>query len=240
MRCWYGPPRRGTLRARARCRRPARAGAPRTECNRWWSPSRASSPSSVARPAVGPSSIADRDRAVQRDHRVVGGPLEQVVERHDLGPVGVLVPAGLIMHGRDRGLDLVLAELVPGASASVTSATPSAMSARSHCERSCSASGTSSPCSSVAGRAARVGQQHECEQARDLGVVGQVRVEHASEPDRLAREVGPRELGAAARHVALVEQHVEHVEHEPSRSAARRSAAARTTRPPLRSSPWPG
>jgi hypothetical protein len=39
------------------------------------------------------------DGAVQRDHRVVGGALEQVVERHDLGPVGV---AGLIVHGRDR------------------------------------------------------------------------------------------------------------------------------------------
>ena len=64
-----------------------------------------------------------------------------------------------------------------------------------------------------AGGAPGVGQQHEREQAGDLGVVGQRRVHRPGQADGLAGEVGAGEVGTAAGGVALVEQQVEHVEH---------------------------
>jgi hypothetical protein len=62
---------------------------------------------------AGPSSVNHGlgDSSVQRDHRVAGHPLEQVVERRDLTPVGVSMTARLIVDGSDRGLSLVLADL---------------------------------------------------------------------------------------------------------------------------------
>ena len=52
----------------------------------------------------------DRDRTVQRDHRVGRDPLQQVVEGDDLGPVGVVVTRCLVVDRGDRGLDLVRAD----------------------------------------------------------------------------------------------------------------------------------
>ena len=46
--------------------------------------------------------------------------------------------------------------------------------------------------------APRVGEQHEREQAGDLGIVGQRGVHAPGQPDRLAGEVGARRVGAAA------------------------------------------
>lgn len=51
------------------------------------------------------------DCPIERDHRIAGQLLEQVVQRQDLGPIGVVVSTGLIVHGRDCRLDLVLAHL---------------------------------------------------------------------------------------------------------------------------------
>ena len=49
---------------------------------------RSSSVASSARPASGPSHHGERDRAVERHHRVAGHPLEQPVQREQLRPVG--------------------------------------------------------------------------------------------------------------------------------------------------------
>ena len=72
---------------------------------------------------------------------------------------------------------------------------------------------------------ARVGQQHQREQAGDLGVRrGCSAAERAREPDRLGRELDAHELRPRAARVALVEDQVEHVQH--GREAARRRSAA--------------
>ena len=51
-----------------------------------------------------------RDRVVEGDHRVGRHALEQLVEREDLRPVGVLRGRRLVVDGGDRGLQLVGAE----------------------------------------------------------------------------------------------------------------------------------
>ena len=95
-----------------------------------------------------------RHRAVERHHRVAGHPFQQPVEGEDLRPVRLVGGLRLVVHRRDRGLQLVFADR-PLGSAADTSATPSAISALSHRARSCSASGTSSPAGPVrAGRRA--------------------------------------------------------------------------------------
>ena len=48
-----------------------------------------------------------RDRVVERDHRVRRDPLEHAVQRDDLRPVGVLGARGLVVDGGDRRLQLV-------------------------------------------------------------------------------------------------------------------------------------
>ena len=61
--------------------------------------------------------------------------------------------------------------------------------------------------------APRVGEQHEREQPRDLGVVRQQAVKDPRQSDRLVREIGPVQIGPRAAGVALVEDQVEHVQH---------------------------
>src|ERR1700721_1046697 len=48
-----------------------------------------------------------RDRVIQCDHWVVGHPLEQIVEREDLWPIGVAGPGRLIVNSGDGSLQLV-------------------------------------------------------------------------------------------------------------------------------------
>ena len=62
--------------------------------------------------------------------------------------------------------------------------------------------------------AARLGQQHQRQQPRDLAVCGQQRVRHPRQADRLARELAPLKPLAGRRGVALVEHQVEHVQHD--------------------------
>ena len=66
----------------------------------------------------------DRDRAVQRDHRVGRDAFEQVVEGEDLGPVGVAVARRLVVDRGDRGLDLVRADAAPAGSVRVRARRP--------------------------------------------------------------------------------------------------------------------
>ena len=83
---------------------------------------------------------------------------------------------------------------------------------RSQRDRSCSASGISSPLGSALARTASLGQQHQRQQAGDLRVVGQRPPDDPGQADRLAGEVAARQLRAAAGQVALVEDQVEHVQ----------------------------
>ena len=69
-----------------------------------------------------------------------------------------------------------------------TSARPSSIRAASHCARSCSGSATSSP-ATTRGRAPRVGEQEQREQAARLALVGHQPHEQAGEPDRLLAQV---------------------------------------------------
>ena len=63
------------------------------------------------------------------------------------------------------------------------------------------------------GLAARVGHEHEREQAEHLGLIGHQLGEQPAEADRLAAEVGAHELVALGRGVALVEHEVDDVQH---------------------------
>jgi hypothetical protein len=79
----------------------------------------------------------------------------------------------------------------------------------------------------VAGRSrargpSRVREQHEGEEAEDLGLARQEAVEHAPEADGLRAEVRADEPGPGRGRVALVEDEVDHGEH---RAQARREVA---------------
>ena len=85
-----------------------------------------------------------------------------------------------------------------------------------------------------AGRAARVGEQHEREQAGDLALVRERRVQLPGQPDRLGAELDPVQAVAGAGGVALVEDQVEHVQHDgqPRGRAPRPAASGRSRRRP--------
>src|SRR3954447_17405897 len=137
------------------------------------------------------------DRAVERLHRVVGHPLQQAVQGENLRPVRILRARRLVVHGGDGGLELVCAHrpsrergrderdplrdqpLVPEPAVLLV-------------EGDQLAAGTG------AGGAARVGEQHQREQPRDLAVVGEEGVHRARQPDRLVGEVGALKMGAGA------------------------------------------
>ena len=108
-----GPARGLAVASRAASASPAISSrCARTAARRWWPASR-SSASSVAeqvQPGLRAVDHRHRDGAVERDHRVRRDPLEQLVEREDLRPVGVLGARRLGVHGGDRRLELVRAE----------------------------------------------------------------------------------------------------------------------------------
>lgn len=98
------------------------------------------------------------------------------------------------------------------ASASVISETPSSMNFAFQRVRSWSASGTSAPAGSTRG-AASVGQQHQGQQAGDLAVVRELRLQPADEPDRLGRQLDAAQRVAGAGRVPLGEDQVQHLQH---------------------------
>jgi hypothetical protein len=93
------------------------------------------------------------------------------------------------------------------------SATPSSIDARSQ-RRGPARERDQRAVGRGAGRPARVREQHQREQTGDLAVAGQQPPQLARQPDRLAREVAALEVGARRRGVALVEDQVEHMEHD--------------------------
>jgi hypothetical protein len=130
-----------------------------------------------------------------------------------LRPVGVFGPLRAIVHGRDRGLDSVLAERrlaqrgvqdrrALGDLRSIPER-PVLLGERDEL-----------PVGRRSRRAPRVDQQHQREEARDLAVVGQQPVRNPRHPDRLVGELGAVQLGAGGARVALVEDQVQHMEHE--------------------------
>ncbi len=66
----------------------------------------------------------------------------------------------------------------------------------------------------AAGGPTGVGQQHEGQEAGELGVLGQGGVQDPGEADGFAGEVGAGHVGPAVAGVALVEQQVEDMEHQ--------------------------
>ena len=154
------------------------------------------------------------DRPVEGHHRVAGHPFEQAVERHDLGPVRVGVAGRLVVDGGDGGLHLVLPHPPPaqrlGDEGHALGDEPPVP------ERPVLlGQGHQLAVGAGAARTPGVGQHHEGEQAGDLGVLGQGRPHRPGQPDGLAGQVGPSQVGTAAAGVALVEQQVEDVQHRP-------------------------
>ena len=89
-------------------------------------------------------------------------------------------------------------------------------------------------CRRAASRAAaRLGQQHQRQQPRHLAVVGQQRARHPGQADRLARELAPLQLLAGRRRVALVEDQVEHLQHDARAARRARRRGGSSKRPPV-------
>ncbi len=152
--------------------------------------------------------------AVQPHHRVVGHPVQHGVQRADPLPVGVLLPWCRIVQRGDGSLQGVLADRLAfqrrggqcGPFRDRRAVPPGAV---------LHGQGDEGPVGRDPGRPARLGQEHECEQTGYLGLVGQQLVEQASEADGFRRQVGAVQVGAAARRIALVEDEVDHPEHQP-------------------------
>ncbi len=163
---------------------------------------------------VRPSGHGRGHGPVEPYHRVAGHGLEQAVQGEDLGPVGVGVTRGLVVQGRDSRLHLVLAYLPPpqrlGDQAyPLDDQTPVPQGPVLLGQGDQLAVGT------AASGAPGVGEQHESEQAGDLGILRCGRVDAPGQADGLAGQVGAGQVGAAAAGVALVEEQVEHVQHQP-------------------------
>ena len=94
------------------------------------------------------------------------------------------------------------------------SATPSAIDARSHQRPVLLRERHQRAVGADAGGTARVREQHEREQSRDLTVVGQQLPHGAGESDGFAGELRALEFGPGGRRVALVEDQVQHVQHD--------------------------
>ena len=148
--------------------------------------------------------FTDGDGTVEPDDRRVGESEQLVVPLHDLHPVGVLEAESVRVERGDRRLCLVLAEpvlrergLQDGDSLCDELGVPLAPVLLGERHDPAVRAGPTA--------AARVVQQHQGEQAVDLGVVDQG-CQLAGEPDRLGRDV---DIAG----VALVEDEVQHSHH---------------------------
>ncbi len=156
-----------------------------------------------------PVCLGDRDHPAQPHRCGRGEPFEPQVQHRDLRPVRPLRRRGRRVQGRDRRLQLVGARSAPA---------PDAVD-----QLGSLADQVAVPAGAVlfvqrhqpavvadAGRAPRLGEQHQRQQAGRLGVVGHHVAEHSGQPDRLAGQVDAGELVAGGGRVALVEDQVEH------------------------------
>ena len=181
-----------------------------------------------ASPASGPSAIADRDRAVELDDRRRDHAHELAVERGDLDPVGRR-PRSARSRGTRRSRPAPGTDRAARAGARRRAAsTPSAISSASHRVRSCSSSGTRSPCVVDARR--RAGRRAAASSASRPSASGSSGISSASvRASRIAsaQRSARTSSAPAVADVALVEQQVEHA-RAPRRCA--RAAGARAAR----------
>ena len=59
-----------------------------------------------------------------------------------------------------------------------------------------------------------VGEQHQRQQPGDLALVGPQRAQHAGQPDRFGGQLGALQGRAGAGGIALVEDQVQHMQHD--------------------------
>ncbi len=167
------------------------------------------------RAETGPRAVhhGHRDRPVERHDRPRGDGVEHVVQREDLRPVRLLGARCFVVDRGDRRLQLVRADRRRAERArderhpflDLRSIPAIALLLR---ERDDGAVRTRPRC------AAGIGQEHEREQAGDLRLAGQRLVQHPRQTDRFGGERAPVQGGARGRRVALVEDEVEHVQHD--------------------------
>ena len=187
----------------------------RTASSRWVWAIRSSSSRvpSRASPARGPSTIAtatarlsvttgpgDTSSSTSYSARICGQSVSSAARR-------------LVVHRRDRGLELIRADR-PGAEGAGDERDALLDLRRFHQVASCSASGTIDPSAVVrAARRASVSSIRASRPATSPSRRHQL-VEQPREPDRFGREVGAMQRRAGARRVALVEDEIEHVHHD--------------------------
>ena len=165
---------------------------------------------------------------------------QDVVEREDLRPVGVLGASRLGVDGGDRRLQLVRADGA-GRQRGGDERQPLGDLVRVP-ERAVLLLERHEPGRPEARRTAGVGQEHQRQQARDLVVVGQQPAQHPRQPDRLARELDARQRLARGRRVALVEEQVEDLQDDVEaleRSRERRVRAPAPSRARCAAPSWP-
>lgn len=137
--------------------------------------------------------LRDGDRTVEGDDRARRHGHELVVEEHDLPPAGA---ARLAVHRLHRSLQLVRAEAVAvqataherPALVQLLGVPPRAVLVAQQDEVSVRRDPGASP---------GVSQEHQCQQAQSLGLVGHELDQHAAEPDRLGAQVVAGHRGRA-------------------------------------------
>ena len=152
------------------------------------------------------------DGLAEPHHRALRDLHEHAIEGEDLRPVGGVRARGLVVHGRDGGLDLIRTD-------------NSARQRRAHEGHALLDLGSiperaillierdELPVRSRSRGAPRIGEQHQRQEAAHLRHVGERAPEEPREADGFVREVAPNEIAPVARCVALVEDEVEHVHH---------------------------
>ena len=151
------------------------------------------------------------DRPPEGDQRARRYPGQQIVEREDLRPVGARDRGGLAVHRGDRGLELVRAERAGtgqrprdefGALRDERPVPAGAVLLKQRDERAVRGDPGGPP---------GVGQHHEREQARGLGVVRHQPAQQPGQPDSLGGQVDPLQGLARGGDVALIEDQVQDV-----------------------------
>ena len=163
--------------------------------------------------AGGAFHLGHRDAPVEGDDGGRRHRHQLVVERQDLAPVRVRGGRGVAVHGVDRGLKLI------GPGAAQPQAGPDEILALGD-------HGPVPPAAVLvgeqdqravwpgAGRTAGLGQEQQRQQATDLGLVGHQPGQQPGQADGLGAQVGADEVVAGRGRVSLVEDQIDHGQHE--------------------------
>jgi hypothetical protein len=150
---------------------------------------------------------------VQLDHgRRLDGE-QVVVELHDVAPVRRGIVDGHRVRGRDGGLDVIGGDGAPRSRAVEMAKSPADQLLVPGAAVLLGEEQNISRLVHARGQTACL-QQHEREEGMHRGLIrGGIPGENLRQPYRLAAELGPGQVGAAVRAIALVEEEVEDVEH---------------------------